>query len=350
MTSTNELPSPDRRRALRLAGGLLAAGAVAAGGLAVWNRGRNLYQVRRERTMMQTSVSINVFVSDPIAAHHAIEASFGRMAAAVANLSRFEPKSPVARLNRDGRVADPPPELRAVLRHAMGVSAATEGDFDVTVEPVLDYYYGRSRPLIVDDDLRNAVAEREARVGYRQIVMDEKGIHFARDGMGVTLDGIAKGYVVDLGLAVLRQAGIENALIDAGGDLRAMSGPDKRHWNVGITDPRDTSRAAAVIRIDNAAVSTSGNYEVFFTADRRLFHIINPHSGYSPQRYSSVTVVASQAIESDAMGVAGFFMDPPRMKEVMAARDAQWLALDWGGERRWRSKDLEVVSGDAGVI
>lgn len=299
---------------------------------------------------MQTSVSINVFVSDPAAARRAIHASFERMAAAVANLSRFEPESPVVRLNRDGHVADPPPELRTVLRRALAISAATEGDFDVSVGPVLDYYLAQSRPVAVDTGMRQAVARREAKVDYRQIIMDEEGIHFALGGMGVTLDGIAKGYVVDLGLAVLRQAGIEDALIDAGGDLRAMSGAGKRHWNVGITDPLDTSRVAAVIGIGNGAVSTSGNYEVFFTADRRLFHIINPHTGYSPQRYSSVTAVAGEAIESDAMGVAGFFMDPPRMKEVMAARGVEWLAFDWSGKRRWRSKDLQLVSGEARVV
>lgn len=345
----NDPISPGRRRALQ-AGAALIAGSALAGGWALWNRGRNLYQIRRERTLMQTSVSINVFSSDPDAARRAIHAAFERMVAVVGMLNRFDPRSALARLNREGRLASPPAELRAVLSHAAGVSAATEGGFDVTVEPVLDYYLGLARPVSVTQDVQRAVAEREARVGYQSIAIGEEDIRFTRPQMGVTLDGIAKGYIVDQGMAVLRQNGIEEALIDAGGDLRALSGAAKRHWNVGIVDPWKTSRVAAVIRIDNTAVSTSGNYEVFFTADRRLFHIINPHTGYSPQRYSSVTALARDAIESDAMGVAGFFLDLPRMKEVMAARDAQWLAFDWDGERRWRSKDLPLVEGQAEAV
>lgn len=349
MNATSEPTSPGRRRILRLGGALVAGGVLTAGGLAVWNRGGNLYQVRRERTLMETSVSINVFSPDPAAAAQAIEASFRRMAAVAASLNRFDAGSSVARLNRDGYVSGPPPELTTVLRHALAISAVTEGDFDVTVEPVVDYYYGLSRPVAISPELQRAVAEREAHVGYRSIAMDGNGIRFLRDGMGITLDGIAKGYVVDQGIAALRQAGIEDALVDAGGDLRAISGAGKRHWNVGIVDPLRTSRTAAVIRIDNAAVSTSGNYEVFFSADRRLFHIINPHTGYSPQRYSSVTVVAAQGIETDAMGVAGFFLDLPRMKEIMAARGAEWLVFDWAGVRRWRSQHLSLAAGEARI-
>lgn len=342
--------SMERRRALKLGGAALAGGALAAAGWSLWNRGRNLYQIRRERTLMKTTVSVNVFTQDPGEARRIIEASFDRMTAVAANLTRFDPRSPVARLNRDGKLANPPPELRAVLGHALAVSAVSEGGFDVTVAPVLDYYLGLERPVAVTPELQGAVARRETHVGYRSLVLEEDAVRLTRSGMGVTLDGIAKGYVVDQGIAVLRQGGIEDALIDAGGDLRAVCGAGKRHWNVGIVDPQSISRVAAVIRTDNAAVSTSGNYEVFFSADRRLFHIINPHTGYSPRRYSSVTVVAREAIESDAMGVAGFFMDPPRMKEVMAARGAEWLAFDWTGARRWRSKGLPLVIGRAQVV
>lgn len=349
VNAANEPVSTGRRHALKLAGALIAGGALGAGGWALWNRGKNLYQVRRERTLMRTTVSINVFTPDPATAHRAIEAAFGRMTAVAATLTRFDPRSPVAQLNRDGYLENPPPELRAVLRHALAVSAVSEGGFDVTIEPVLDYYLGLARPVKVTEELERSVQRRDAHVGYRSMVVDDSGVRFTRSGMGVTLDGIAKGYVVDQGIAALRRAGIEDAVIDAGGDLRAISGAGKRHWNVGIVDPLETSRLAAAIRVDNAAISTSGNYEVFFTTDRRIFHIVNPHTGYSPQRYSSVTVVAPETIESDAMGVAGFFMDVPRMKEVMAARGAEWLAFDWDGARRWRSKGLALVSGEARV-
>ena len=103
----SDLRSPERRRWLKqtgqlaLAGGLLAGG----GGWAVLKRRQNLWQVRRERTLMQTSVAVTCLSDDVQAAGEAIEAAFARMAATAAELTRFDPASALSRLNRDGRLA-----------------------------------------------------------------------------------------------------------------------------------------------------------------------------------------------------------------------------------------------------
>jgi thiamine biosynthesis lipoprotein len=273
------------------------------------------------------------------------------MSAEVALLNRFDPESPVGRLNRTGYLPDPPATLVAVLDRAAAISRHTDGDFDITVAPVLDYYLSRQRPLILAAADRDAVARRERAVGYSRVGITEDGVRLQAPSMSITLDGIAKGYVVDQGIAALRAAGIEYALIDAGGEIRAMAGADPaRHWNVGIVDPQRPGQVAAVLRLRNAALSTSGNYEVFFSADRRLFHIINPHTGYSPDRYSSVTVMAEKSMDADALSVAAFSMPLPRLKECLGAAGQQWLVFDWDGSRRWRSRDLPLVSGQAVTV
>lgn len=342
---------PSRRHVLKMAaGGVVGVGALGAGGWAILNRDRSLLHIRLERTLMQTSVAVNVVASDLKAGRHAIETAFDQMASFVAVLNRFDPQSALARLNRDGQLPNPPPSLRAVLERSLSLSAHTDGDFDVSVAPVLDYYLGLSRPVSLSPGVRRIVSERESLVGFKSIAFDQNRVRLLRTGMTITLDGIAKGYVVDQGIAALREAGIEDALIDAGGDLRAIAGTNgKRFWNVGIVDPQHTDRVAAVIRLQNAAISTSGNYEVFFTADRSLFHIINPHTGYSPDRYSSVTVLAEDATESDSMGVAAFSMELPRLKQVMAERHNEWLLFSWDGVTRWRSRNLPLVSGEARI-
>lgn len=340
-----------RRPFLKLAAGGLLGSAAMAGGWAVINRDGNLFQIRHERTLMETSVAINVFCDDAETARRAIEASFQRMEAAVAMLSRFDPASPVSRLNREGRLAEVPADLRKVVGRALEISEHTDGDFDITVAPVLDYFYGLSRPVLLNADINRAVAERKSLIGYRAIRLDEDGLRFTHPGMKVTLDAVAKGFVVDQGIAALRESGIERALVDAGGDLRAITGTNPNHfWNVGIVDPLHTDRVAAVVRLQNNALSTSGNYQVFFSADRRLFHIVNPHTGYSPDGYSSITVVAGEVMEADAMSVAAFSMTLPRLRERMNARGHQWLAFSWDGRSRWRSKHLPLVSGDAKVV
>ncbi|MCE5233074.1 MAG: FAD:protein FMN transferase [Mizugakiibacter sp.] len=338
-----------RRRLLKAAAGaVLAGGALAAGGWSLLRLGRNLYQVRRERTLMQTSVSVTALADDVEAAHRGIEAAFAAMVAATATLTRFDARSPLARLNREGRLDDPPPMLRAVLARAHEIAERSEGDFDATVAPVLDYYYAQPRPIVLSAADRGAVAARERVVGFRHVEMDAAGIRFLRSGVALTLDGIAKGYVVDQGIAALRRAGIEDALIDAGGEVRAIAGADpERRWNVGIVDPQRSGRIAAVVELRNAALSTSGNYEVYFSADRRLFHIIDPHTGYSPDRYSSVTVMGALSMDTDAASVAAFSMELPRLAAFADGLDQQWLAFSWDGATRWHSRDLPLVSGEA---
>lgn len=341
-----------RRTALKLAGGLAIGGGLAASGTwAVLNRNRNVVQVRDVRTLMQTSVAVNVFAADVSQARAAIHRAFRRMHAAAAVLTRFSPHSPVARLNRAGVIHDAPPMLLAVLDHARRAFQRSGGDFDATVLPVLSFYLHQPRPLTLNATDRERIARRESVVGYQHVRREGSRVRFLRPGMAITLDGIAKGYVIDQGAAALRENGVETALIDAGGEIRAIAGPSLRHhWNVGIVDPCHTGRVAAVIRLRNGGLSTSGNYEVFFSSDKRLFHILNPHTGYSPDRYSSVTVVADEAVESDAASVAAFSMAPPRLREFMASAGHQWLVFSWDGRQRWRSPDLPLVSGAAKVV
>lgn len=344
--------SPARRRWLTQSGRLaLAGGLLAGGGWAVLERKQNLWQVRRERTLMQTSVAVTCLADDVQAAGAAIEAAFARMAATAAELTRFDPASPLARLNRDGQLPQVPSQLDTVLRQALSLSRLTEGAFDPTVLPVLRYFETLRGVPSTDARERHAAEGRDALVGYRDLALDAHGARLLRPGMAVTLDGIAKGHVVDQGIAALRGAGIEYGLIDAGGDIHAICGNDpERHWNVGIVDPSDVGRVAAVLQVRNAALSTSGNYRVFFSADRRLFHIVNPRTGWSPQGYSSVTVMARRSVLADGMSTAAFSLELPQLSSLMASQDHQWLAFSRSGERRWRSRELPLIAGQAARV
>lgn len=351
-TDCDEPCLPARRRLLTQAGLAVAAGAVlAGGGWAVLKRNANLWQVQRERSLMRTSVSITCLAGDAEAARVAIDAAFARMAASAAELTRFDPASPLWRLNRDGRLALVPPHLHAVLREAQAISRRTEGAFDVTVLPELHYFETLRGTSGLDARERMAIAQRERLVDARALVLDAAGARLLKPGMAVTLDGIAKGYVVDQGIAALRAYGIEYAIIDAGGDTRTICGSDpNHHWNVGIIDPQNVGRVAAVVQVRNAALSTSGNYRVFFSADHRLFHIVDPHTGNSPQAYSSVTVVAGRSVLADGMSTGAFSLALPQLAALMSAQDHQWLVFSRSGAHRWRSRDLPLIAGHAEVL
>lgn len=349
--ATEGLCSPSRRKLLKVvAGAAAAAGLVSGAGWFVLRRENNLFEVRREQTLMQTSVAITCLSDDVDKAGVAIDAAFRRMAESVSVLTRFDPASPVARLNRDGHLDQLPPELRDVLQRALAFSAVTEGDFDISVLPVLQYFESMRQPAVLDRLDREQIVQRDQLIDYRGIVLDARGVRFSQRGMAVTLDGLAKGYVIDQGIAALRAAGIEYALVDAGGDVRAISGSSlKRQWHVGIVDPGKLDQVASIVSLRNAALGTSGNYRIFYSADKKLFHVINPHTGYSPLNYSSVTVMAETSVEADAMSVAAASMPLPRLRAVMAAQNDQWLVFSRDARSSWRSRELPQVAGQAGV-
>jgi thiamine biosynthesis lipoprotein len=350
--ATEGLHSPARRKLLKAVAGVAAAGGLAGGaGWFVLRRERSLFEVRREQTLMQTSVAITCLADDVDKAGLAIDAAFRRMGEAVAVLTRFDPAGPVARLNRDGRLGNLPPELRDVLHRSLEISAATDGDFDISVLPVLQYFESLRQPAVLGAGDRERIGVRDQLINYRRIVLDAQGVRFTLPGMAVTLDGLAKGYVIDQGIASLKAAGIDTALVDAGGDVRAISGSDSnRQWHVGIVDPGDIHRVAAILTLRNAALGTSGNYRIFYSSDKKLFHVIDPHTGYSPLNYSSVTVMAESSVDADAMSVAAASMPLPRLREVMASRNNQWLVFPRDNRTSWRSRDLPQLSGHAEVV
>ncbi len=337
-------PSLSRRTLLRygLAGTVLA---MAGGGWLAVKRFHDRFELRAVRSLMNSDVSILAVADDPDRAHRAVEAAFKRMAEAAGTLNRFDPDSAVGRLNRQGRLSAPPADLLAVLDRARHVSEISDGAFDITVQPLMEYYFSLKRPVDLDRLDRGAVAARDRLVDYRKVRVSPTEVSLDGAGMGITLDGIAKGYVVDQGAAVLEAHGIGEAVLDAGGDVRTISHDDPgRTWTIGIADPIDQNRLFAAVRMRNGALATSGNYEIYFSADRRLFHIVNPHTGLSPDIYSSVTVLADRNTDSDALGTALFSLPLPRLREVMRAEGPQWMAIDWNGRQSWHSPELPLVA------
>lgn len=339
---------PARRTALKRIGQFaLLGGFLAAGGWSLIKLKANLWKVQRERTLMGTSVAVTVLSADREAAAHAIDEAFSRMAAVASELTRFDESSPLARLNRVGRLEVAPVHLRAVLDEASALSNRTEGAFDVTVLPVLRYFESlRSTQADPDPD---RLAALRGRVDYRQLIMDGAGMQLAHADMAVTLDGIAKGYVVDQGIAVIKEHGVEAGLIDAGGDVQAFSTLAGHRWQVGIVDPQDISRLAVVVPLENGSISTSGNYRVFFSANRELFHLIDPHTGRSPQHYSSLTVLAERSVLADGMSTAASALTLSELRAQARVQRVAWLAISRDGAERWRSSDLPLTAGEARV-
>jgi thiamine biosynthesis lipoprotein len=197
---------------------------------------------------------------------------------------------------------------------------------------------------------RAAPSESEIRdvlalVGAHHVTASEREIRFDRPGMGITLDGIAKGYIVDAMAGILaRGAGaVRGFLINAGGDIRtAGAGENGRPWTVAVWDPRSSGDFPDIIHLTGAAVATSGGYEIYFDPDRRFHHIVDPATGRSPNRCASASVIAPTAMAADALATAVFVMDPAAgVALVESLPGCDCLILDHDGRARrstgWRS-------------
>jgi thiamine biosynthesis lipoprotein len=306
-TASGALPRRQMLRITAVAGVSLALGGGLVSSLI---RRAALHRIRETRTQLGTLVSITVVHPHRAEAQAMVAAAFTEMERLEALLSRHRPDTPLSRLNRAGVLSEPPMELVGVLRRAAEYSALSDGAFDVTIAPLLDLYRS-SFATTAAPPPRPAVQDALSLVGYQDLQVDEDRVAFNRPGMTVTLDGIAKGYVIDRTKEVLEQHGADQVLVNAGGDMASVgAGPEHDAWVVPIQDPRDADRHVGVLRLRGESAATSGDYIQRFTEDRRLHHILDPGTGESPTHTSAVTVVTPSAMEADALSTAAFVLGP----------------------------------------
>ena len=234
------------------------------------------------------------------------------MAELEAVLSRFKPDSQVSMLNRTGAVQNPHPALLELVRQSRTISQLSAGLFDITILPVLalyQRYQGQAGGLPPAADIEAACRK----VDYRCLSESEGGLVFTAPGMGITLDGIAKGYIVDAGVSRLVEHGFSDVLVEAGGDLVAGGKQGSNHtWKIGIQSPRLAGeRLITQLNVSNEAVATSGDYMQPFAADFTQHHILNPRTGHSSPALASATVIAPRLALADALATTLMLMDPP---------------------------------------
>lgn len=289
--SDQQATKVSRREFLKISA---VAGGLVAGGHLVMNLARHAPQtVSEARTVMGTVIHLALITPDVNQGRQVVDAAFSEIERLVGLLDHRRPQAALARLNRDGGLRQAPKELRDVLSQALAYAGLSDGAFDVTVLPLLKAYE-RGGDLQAARDL----------VDYRLLRVEDERVILARRGMGVTLDGIAKGYVVDCAVALLQQKGFHNVLVEAGGDLAGYGrNAENEPWRVGIRHPRATAQTPYLskLAISQQAVATSGDYMNSFTQDFSRHHIVDPRKGVSPPELSSVTVLAPTAMDADAL-------------------------------------------------
>ena len=236
----------------------------------------------------------------------------------------------MSELNRAGRLRDAPAELVRVVDRSLVYAALTGGSFDVTVQPVVDLFRAHRNPsgsLTLDPaELR---AARDL-VGIRGLRVSGSELSLERAGMGITLDGIAKGYIADRVSAALASAGVKDHLVNAGGDIMASGCKSPGvPWRVAVRSPAGPAYAGE-LSLSGRAIATSGGYEVYYDASRRHHHLINPASGSSPA-VGSVSVLAGSVMEADALATALSVLPPSEALRLVQRLPGRECCILTGG-------------------
>ncbi len=224
-------------------------------------------------------------------------------------LSHFSKFSPIAQLNR-GLAITADDELLGLVVESLEFSRKSSGAFDITIGPLADIW----KKAIKDKKMpaRQALKKAKELVDYRQIFIDRKEglIRLEKPNMKIDLGAIAKGFAVDRAVAKLKAAGISSALINAGGDIYCLGKKFNRPWKIAVRHPREEGQFSQVFYLVDKAIATSGDYEQFFTLDKKRFsHVIDPRTGYpADSKISSVTVISDSTITSDVLATAIFVL------------------------------------------
>ncbi len=219
-------------------------------------------------------------------------------------LSSYRPSSELNRLTE--RAGETPVSvsrpLFAVLQQAHRLARRSDGAFDVTAGPYLDLWTSSRKSGTLPDS--SALRRASARVGWEKVQLNEdrRTVRLTSDSMQLNAGGLAKGYILDRALDTLAAEGVSRALIEAGGDL-VMSGPPPEQfgWEVRLpaAGPDDQART---LRLDHAAVSTSGDTHQFVEINgTRYSHVVDPRTGLGLTDHSLVTVVAEDGITADGL-------------------------------------------------
>jgi len=224
--------------------------------------------------------------------------------------SLYLPDSELCRLNRDGMLTAPSPEMLDLLSLTSSIYAATGGVFDPTVQPLWRVYAEvawRSPDPDALEAARGAVGWRFVRVGADEI-------RFSRQGMAMTLNGIAQGYIADRVAALLRGAGLRDVLVDMGEISAQGVRPDGKPWRAGIAAP-DGELMREIVLTDRA-LATSAPHGMILN-DAGDGHILDPRAGAPGGLWSIASVSADRAAVADGLSTAFCLLSKTEIDRIL---------------------------------
>ncbi len=320
---------PSRRAVVRAIPALVVLGA------ALQPAHAGMQQQRREsRSMLGTRVDLVAGGRSQPWLAEAMDSAFSEMARLSDQMSRYEPNSAVARINRAAGLGGSVPissELMAVLQIGLSLPARTGGMFDMTVGALTSWHFepgGHARVPPSD-----VLARERNLIGSSGLILDSRArtARLEKPGMALDLGGVAKLPILAAGMRRLEDWGVKNALINGGGDVLYLGRNQGQPWRVGLRDPRQPGRVLGVLLLQGQGVlAASGDYERCFCENgQRQHHILDPKTGRPSRGACGVSLWARDIAEVNGLGAA-LMIGGREFAQHLAARtpDLQLMLVD----------------------
>ncbi len=272
-----------------------------------------MFKISVTKYLMGTTVETTARSSNVNLCKKALLASYEEMQRVENLLSCEKDSSEISAINRASGLhpVKVSYETLEMLKRAKAYGQKYHGIFDVTIGPLSDLWgFSEDKEIVLPPD--TTIKRLSKLVNYKDMVINEKDstAFLRKKGMSIDLGGIAKGYAIDRGSSILKEMGITNFILNAGGDIY-VSGTkdDSTLWKLGIKHPRNTNDLIAIFNLKDFAVATSGDYERFKIINGiRYHHILDPRTGYSGRLSESSTILAPTAEEADATATYVFLI------------------------------------------
>ena len=281
----------------------------------------------KEIFALDTFISFRIYGEN---AEKAAELANARIFELEDKLSVTNPNSEVSKLNSgERRNTAVENDTLNVIKTAQDISFLTSGALDISVYPVVKLWGFTTNNNRVPE--KSEIDEALKKVDYTKIIVDEESQSVKIDSdMKIDLGAVAKGYISEEIKNLMKEEGIESAVLSFGGNIQTIGTKSGNPWKVGIKYPF-TEDSFAILSEGETAIVTSATDQRYFESDEKMYHhIIDPKSGYPVDNGTySVTVVCESGARADALSTAIFVMGTDKAKELYkATNDFEFIILD----------------------
>ena len=303
--------------------------------------------VSREFFCLDTVCTITVYGQSQSKAEDIIAAAVEMCEEYENMLSRTVRDSDVDRINTAGcRPVEVSDDTVAVIEKGIEFGRLSDGKFDITIGAVSTLWDFDAGVLPADEDIQEALKT----VDYKQITIDGNKVALGIEGAKLDLGGIAKGYIADRVTDLLKDNGVEQGIINLGGNVVTIGEKDEgTPWTVGIERPySDRTAVIGALEVTDETVTTSGVYERCFNESGRLYHhVLDPETGYPMETAAEAVTVqgpSGMSAESDAFGTMFLMLGKDASEKILEKYPDFRVAFVDSEDKITVLNDMEIVS------